>query len=187
MLRLYKLFVILIYFFSLGCSKDVTIIGSKKISSWHAPYTQVLNKTIEFANGTSQGVIKLQVFSKSNQPIQGLFMNATPQINTTNFVNCTQSNSQGIIYCKFTATVAGTTNIDFSDGTDDFTTDVVFVDLPTKLSFTRVSNTKVIKQTNSGYTSVTGLRKTSWLRDSSGGANINTEAPIYRLDPTAPY
>lgn len=183
--NLLKLSIALLLLSLTACNKDVTIIGNnKKISSWHSPFTVILNKTVQFANGASQGIVKLQVFNNQSQPINGMFLSATPQTNTATFVNCTQSNSQGIIYCSFTATVPGSTQIDFTDNVNTFTTDIVFIDLPTKLSYTRVSNTKVSKQVNSGYTSYTGLRKTSWNKNTPGGANINTEAPIYKLDLT---
>ncbi len=176
------LFLFILLFTS--CNKDVTIIGSNRSIDWFSPFTVVVNKSIQYADGTSQGVVKLQLFNRNNVTIQGLSLSAVPQAGTTSFVNCTASNSIGEVYCYFTATTAGTTTIDFTDGDQNFTTDIVFIDPPTRLDVVRVSNTQILKQTAAGYTATTGLRKTNWLKDTAGGAENSVEAPEYKLNLT---
>ena len=174
------------FLFIVSCNKDVTIIGSKKVSFWHVPSTLVLNKGIQFANGLSQLVIKLQVFDTNNQPIEGMFLRGNTASTNVNFINCTQTNSQGVTYCFFTATVAGTYNIDFTDGVEIFPEDIIFINLPTRLEVVRVSNTAVLRQNASGYTVTTGLRKTSWLKNTPLGYEVDTEAPVFKLNLTSP-
>ena len=179
-----RLFLRLSFFLSLflmGCGIEITIEDLTP-NNWEAPLTKILSKSSVFADGQTKSVLKLQVFNRHGDVINGLNLKALNLGAGVTFDGCLPSDEQGIAYCFFRSTMPGTTSIEISDGFSKVETDITFIKTIEKLDVKRFASTSLLKQNEAGYTITSGLKKMDGFRQMESGFSVDTEAPTYLLD-----
>ncbi len=170
-------------FLFLGCSIDVNI---DTFGLWKAPLTKILSKSSVYADGQTKSVMKLQVFDTNGSILPGLALKSSEMPQGVVFDGCTLSDGNGISYCFFRSTSPGTSSITISDGYSKLDTDLTFIKPAEKLDVKKIAYSKVLRQTEMGYTVVSGLKGTNTLFSNNSSYSIETEGLTYKLNFSSP-
>jgi hypothetical protein len=165
--------LLILIFFSVSACSDIEF--SDESSGWSFKSTEVISMVGALANNTDEAVVRLRVYDRMGQPLEGLQLRSHTSANDINFKRCQPSDENGYTNCYFTSSVIGTRTTDIFDNFGKIKVDVTFNAIPQVRFLSKTSPSSRVRTVDGGYTITSELKEVQGFRNNVGGNRVNTQ------------